>query len=61
MPLSVRNRWAQIGWEQGCLRYPTADFTDWGGGEGVQNFQGGQVWVSSYSGVWVYCNDRGWL
>jgi hypothetical protein len=61
MPLSVRNRWAQLGWEQSCLRYPIGDYTDWGGGSGVQNFQGGQVWVSSYSGVWVYCNDRGWL
>lgn len=61
MPWSVAGRWQQLGWETSCLHYPISDFTDWGGGNGVQNFQTGQVWVSSYSGVWVYCNDRGWI
>lgn len=53
---AIRNRWAAMGWERSCLRYPVSDETDTPGGGGrYQMFQGGSMYWTAAGGAHATC------
>ncbi|GIF13461.1 LGFP repeat-containing protein [Actinoplanes teichomyceticus] len=52
----IRERWAAMGWERSCLRYPVSDETDTPGGGGrYQMFQGGSMYWTPAGGAQPTC------
>ncbi|MCP4600815.1 MAG: hypothetical protein GY847_09835 [Proteobacteria bacterium] len=48
---AIFDRWANLGWEQGSLGYPTSDELPYGSAGRVSHFQGGSLYWSACSGV----------
>ena len=52
---AVRRRWAALGWERSCLRYPVADEVAVPGGR-LARFEGGTAtWTAATGTVTVHC------
>jgi uncharacterized protein with LGFP repeats len=47
---AIKNKWAELGWENGTLGYPTSDEYDVAGGR-RSNFQGGTLTWNASTGV----------
>ncbi|MFF8996312.1 LGFP repeat-containing protein [Streptomyces sp. NPDC014983] len=58
---AIRRHWADLGWERGYLGYPLTDEITNPDGYGVcQQFQGGTVYWSQYSGAHAVHGLTGW-
>ncbi|RRQ76755.1 hypothetical protein CQW39_20600 [Streptomyces griseofuscus] len=58
---AIRQHWADLGWERGYLGYPLTDEITNPDGYGVrQQFQGGTIYWSQYSGAHAVHGLTGW-
>ncbi|MCO5067833.1 MAG: hypothetical protein M9910_03975 [Kiritimatiellae bacterium] len=49
---SIRERWAQLGWETSALGYPTSDETDYGASGRMNTFEHGRIVWFPEKGAW---------